>query len=382
MGRGFLQVKDQSRHEAHFLRYGSLNHWRGLAALMVVFYHSFWALAFKVEFTGITGLLQKASSIGYLGVHLFFVISGYCIVANIHRSALSRRTPGDFIRDRFLRIYPPYWAAFAFQVATMLLVAPFSNASSQGPVVDSFWVLAANLLLLEPYAGLPRGMVVSWTLVYEFGFYVLVGLGFAFSKWFGSYRGWAGVGIALAPISFFNLPQPAFLVLNYWPEFIFGGLVYLALLEKARQRGGWQWTFLATIPALTLAGVSFSKGEHIQHLPYAAGYALLLYFLAPFDRHITGAGWLRWLGITGAFSYSLYLIHIPILMPLSNLIRRCVNPETPALSIVILALWIVTIGGGYLFYRFCEIPMERWRFRARHSGADGLPLVASKESLP
>src|SRR5439155_17508769 len=45
----------------------------------------------------------------YLGVPLFFVISGYCISATVDSTRRKRQGPGQYFVRRFRRIFPPYW---------------------------------------------------------------------------------------------------------------------------------------------------------------------------------------------------------------------------------------------------------------------------------
>src|SRR5260370_7164480 len=91
-------------------RLPALTSLRFFAALHVVFFHF---LAFKILPS--EGWLGQISSIGYVGVSFFFVLSGFILVYTY----AGRDTPArDFWRARFARIYP----AFAF---SLLLTGPF-----------------------------------------------------------------------------------------------------------------------------------------------------------------------------------------------------------------------------------------------------------------
>ena len=361
--------------EHSFLRYSSLNHWRGIAALMVVAFHTSWATSWAGSPTPAFALSRSICSVGWSGVHLFFVISGYCIAANIHYRTIHQQPASSFIKDRFLRIYPPYWAALGVSICLGFLFSPFSHAGDEVKLFPTPQVFLTNLALIEPYCGTPSALIVSWTLVYEFGFYLLVAVGLAIFNRFGLGRFWVGSGVCLAFASFLKLPQPAFLVLNYWPEFLCGALIYLARLERLRNHHRCRWLYLLLIPVLAVMGLFVSHSERAGHFLIAGPFALLLYFLAPFDEQIVHARLLRWLGFIGAFSYSLYLIHATLLVRMSNFARRFVAPESAILGWIFLGMALGSVVGGYVFYQLCEVPLEVWRRHLRHTGSSRLDLA-------
>ena len=95
-------------------RYRSLDLWRGAACLAVVVYHAAGAATLSSGSSGFFDRLAlpalRVVGFGWIGVPVFFVISGYCIAATSdsqrHRGLPTRR----FFERRFWRIYPPYWA--------------------------------------------------------------------------------------------------------------------------------------------------------------------------------------------------------------------------------------------------------------------------------
>ena len=92
-------------------QYKTLDHWRGIAVLWVVSFHGFHTLAEKSLYP-VAEFLKSVAAPGWLGVHIFFVISGYCIAANVYKLVSTHRGPWDFIKGRALRIIPTYWLAF------------------------------------------------------------------------------------------------------------------------------------------------------------------------------------------------------------------------------------------------------------------------------
>ena len=101
-------------------RLQSIDALRGMAALGVVLYHAVSRTQNAVPhnfFQWPVKLMQFLSSFGYIGVFLFFVISGFCIHLQWAKSrAGGKEKPiqfGSFWRRRIRRLYPPYLMAFA-----------------------------------------------------------------------------------------------------------------------------------------------------------------------------------------------------------------------------------------------------------------------------
>ncbi len=96
-------------------RYRTLDAWRGLACVLVVIYHSTMHVAHVAEPGGnwwnrLGYSLLTATAKFAVGVPIFFVISGYCIMATLDSRRRKGEGVGVFFWRRFHRIYPPYWA--------------------------------------------------------------------------------------------------------------------------------------------------------------------------------------------------------------------------------------------------------------------------------
>ncbi len=106
--------------------------------------------------------LGECFKYGYLGVDVFFIISGFVILLSIQSFSIYK-----FIRSRISRLYPAFWVS----VIITFLVSYFYG--SERYAVD-FKQLSANLTMLNGFVGIKNIDGVYWTLLYEIKFYILV----------------------------------------------------------------------------------------------------------------------------------------------------------------------------------------------------------------
>ena len=163
-------------HQSSPNRLDSLQVLRGLAALFVVIGH----LVSIEARNSADPILSPSFVIGFFGVDLFFVLSGFVMVHTTrhfvaaHDWQARSRAGIEFALARAIRIYPAYWlAAFALMAYLLLSIGlPYdpSQLLGQSPVP-----FLAQSLLLWPQLPLPV-LAVGWTLVHEVHFYMMFGL--------------------------------------------------------------------------------------------------------------------------------------------------------------------------------------------------------------
>lgn len=344
-------------------RYRSLDHWRGFAALWVMLMHSF-APWLEVQSGAALWWVGLVIRHGALGVYVFFVISGYCITARAHHEFQVRGSMGHFLRDRLLRVYPPYWAALL-----LAMLFNIAGAFAHGLAIDSLGVLPDRLQLIgaglavEPWLDQGSYLGVAWTLAYEIGFYLIaaIGLGLVLR----TRQPWHGIALAVALVGLGLCPSVASWVplLSLWPHFALGGLVWL-LIHRLESPATRLVLGAVLIGAVLLCSFWQPSRRHLA-LQAACTCAFLVLALRPWDRLITGYAGLRWLGWVGTFSYSLYLIHAPVVTKFRNLLgRRWAATDSHS-------LWIPLVGCGlaivaaWCFYRVVEQRTEKWRQKYR-----------------
>ena len=134
-----------------------VNALRGLAALLVVVQH---AGSFAAQATNTPQADVLKLDFGTLGVLMFFTISGFVIGLNRHLPT------AEFLFRRALRIYPPFWAAYALSAIIVWSIG-----------LQTTWSWVAALLL--PSRATPAIYLPLWTLTFEVFFYALAAFVFS-----------------------------------------------------------------------------------------------------------------------------------------------------------------------------------------------------------
>ncbi len=372
-------------------RYESLDVWRGVACLSVVVFHSTFGYsvtpASKADMlmTGGSAMDWLATATAYLwvGVPLFFVISGYCISASVDAARRKPRPVGRFFARRFRRIYPPLWAFLALAVLLVWLVPnhamPAANFAGERPVPYADELSAANwagaATLTEEWrhhlGGPPREYLASqlWTLCYEEQFYLLAGLLLALvPRWY-----FAGVAVVSAVVALnvstlptvggfdpnrFRLPLPGFFFDGLWLAFAAGVAVYYRVNYATAKGRIYLDTLLAAGAFLALGGipnwVEFPQGVP-AYLVSAFAFALLLGWLHRYDAVAGSARLLAPLRYWGRRCYSLYLIHGPVVVLIQwNLYRLGVTSSAGAVFVTVPVCLIAALVPAALFHHWVE----------------------------
>lgn len=332
-------------------RMAHLDALRGAAALAVVWHHFYVVL---VHGFPIDGALRSAWPVrafmaagqwGALGVPVFFVLSGYCVGRTWTRSP----SWGDFARRRLRRIFPAYYASIALVAACALAAKLLGGVNDVAafPPLTSANVLATLTLFTAPASATPMVAWIYWSLTYEVAFYIVLALALALPARMHP-GALVAVGAAASGLAFFPQlaprPGPLFFC-DLWPIFALG--LALAFLEKSRRTAG-----LIAVPALAALIA-------VNHRPYYAGFVVAAAATA-------GIIWLgsrrlalprlRPLERIGVFSYSLYLVHVPLLLLVAKhlLLRPSLTPA--ALFFTGSAILAGLIAAAFGFHLLCERP--------------------------
>jgi len=280
---------------------------------------------------------------GYLGVDLFFVISGFVILMSAWG-----RGPGEFGISRLVRLMPAYWAS-------VLLGAAVYGLFREGNGVPG--VVVPNLTMMQGGLGIRNVDAVYWTLWVEMHFYVLVailaGIGITYrsclifmAAWMlgGVFADEAGnelLQIMLVPTwsPYFIAGMALYMIHRFGPTLLLWGYVAVSWL-LALHWGAWR------------AGNAFKGADDMVVSVVVTGIFLVMILVA------TGRlSWVRWSGLTvfGALTYPLYLVHSQLALPLLDAVYPGLN-RWVALVVVIAVSLIL----AYALHRLVEKPGARW----------------------
>jgi peptidoglycan/LPS O-acetylase OafA/YrhL len=285
---------------------------RGIAALWVVLFHAAAGHHLVHLEAALPDWLHAKLNEGHFGVPMFFVMSGFVIAYALQGQRIDVAYFARFTLRRAIRLGLPYWASIGVAIAFLEL----KGAATHTPVpVPTPGELAAHVVYLQDLLGVHQINAVYWSLCYEMQFYLLFCALVALAQRcsFPVFALAAAVSLAW-PLS--NLHVPG-LCLPYWHGFLLGAFTFWAL--QGALRPGYLALYATALLALWLwSGDRFTLVCVVTAWAiYAAGIARRM------DR------WLSWpaLQFVGMVSYSLYLIHNPVMGAGFNVAYR-VLPRT------------------------------------------------------
>ncbi|GAB3583401.1 acyltransferase family protein [Hymenobacter daeguensis] len=320
---------------------------RGIAALSVCLFH-FTTGALS---TFRHPVMQFVGHRGYLGVEMFFVISGFIIPFALARSNYSLSSFGKFMVRRFVRIGPPAYLAMGVLMGACFLVDYFHLSPAPFSKPISWPMLLHNVLFTIPFTSYSWINGIFWTLSIEFEFYLVLGLLFPLVRKYP--WGILALGLALSASNYIpGMPEQT--LFHYNVLFTFGMATWL-MFDKLISRT----YFFALLALFSVIGVF-----QVTPAPVLTGVATAL-----------AISYLRFSNPVATFfgniSYSLYLLHVIVGCSIELILIRLipvVNLATVVLSLLICISGAV--GVAYLFYRYIETPFTRLSgqlFRARRA---------------
>ena len=199
---------------------------RGVAAMLVVLFH-------LVGRTSAAALTSR----GYLGVSIFFVLSGFVITAMVGTRRVTPGFLGRFALRRMVRPDIPYWLNIALALVLMGIAVRIGIAKQPVQV----WQTAAHLAYLQEILGYPEINTVYWTLCLEVQFYLtLILLLWGAQALHAPWPRFIAVFVALLGFSLLAgmkwISTPAGLMLPYWWAFALGALCYWTLVGRVQAR--------------------------------------------------------------------------------------------------------------------------------------------------
>jgi peptidoglycan/LPS O-acetylase OafA/YrhL len=362
---------------------------RGIAILLVLFYHGF---ASRYGTTGLSGLpkfLVGLTAPGWAGVNLFFALSGFLITGIL----LDSKPRPDYFRRfywrRALRILPAYYAL-------LILLPIFGRYGLLGESVSwRFLALSAVYLAnVTVLFGVPMQFGVLWSLAVEEHFYLIWPVIVRYLR-----RG-AMVAVAifiaaaatLARVIAFRLGHDA---LGHYTWLVADGLAFgslLALLARSsRPSRALSWLIIVgAVAGIFMVVVPFRRAFLGGALDVTA-LNLLCAATVAVTLLLGASSWnslVRWriLRFFGEISYGLYLIHM-LVFNIFDSLQRQFFPEMPTFKghfgIMLVRFAVsapIAVGVAALSRRYFEEPFLRLKDRLRSVPASSPPEIGKHSS--
>jgi len=296
---------------------------RGIAALYVVLHHCY-LLCFP-GFPLNTGPAWAGWLLyGHFAVVVFIALSGFSLAVSPSRAGWRISSCRTFAQRRAWRILPAYWAALAISLWISTLV-PQPGAGA--PTFKSVWVYG---FLLQDIFGAPTPNGALWSIAVEAQLYAIFPLLLLLKRHAG-----VGVmmGMVLASVTLIGWLAPSVpvvhLLIRLTPQFalLFAvGVAAAALIDKPDWSARLPWlTLLAGLPTLLMVAYNGSEWtvRNLYWIDLTLAPAVGLLLAGVVNRRpaiVTQILETRAIRGLGRFSYSLYLIHAPIVVAVYQLI--------------------------------------------------------------
>lgn len=297
---------------------------------MVCLYH------FTEGFFLESDFLRQCFSRGYLGVEIFFVISGFVIPYTMFKGNYAINDGARFIIKRLLRIEPPYWLSIVL-IFILDYISTFFRHYKDKAIEADLSNLISHILHLNDFLDKPWLKGIYWSLAIEIQYYLLVAIVCPFLM----FRNRILTIILFVLFCLGRWLEMDETVFYYGCHFVTGMLLFNAHIGHLSDRQ----LLIGLVLAFGLTYWCFD----IYHLTAVVLAVFFIYFI---DKPMAPLVFL------GKISYSFYLIHIQIGWTLMDALLRSYPDGNRALFMILGIL--AAIFSSWLFYEIIEKPSHRW----------------------
>ena len=316
---------------------------RFIAAVLVVVYHYLFRgyaaddmSVLSFEFFG------PVARYGYLGFHLFFIISGFVILLSSYG-----KTAADFVISRMVRLYPAYWfCVTATFIVILLLGAPRYEAG--------FVQYLVNLTMIHGFIGFDSIDGVYWTLMVELKFYFII-FGLIIFKQIKRVKYYLGLWLLLAVVmTFYDVKYLGFFLFPEWSYYFIAGACFYLIHKEGKKP--YFFVLLAITYAMAIYYALETIGRLEAHFPGEFHASVIIFSISIFYGlfYLIATNQSKWFNrpgflVIGALTYPLYLIHENVGFILFNVFSSYANKY-----VILCAVSAAMLYVSYLINRFIE----------------------------
>ena len=316
---------------------------------------------------------------GWLGVELFFVLSGFLIGRQLLDVALGAQSVKSFWWRRWFRTLPNYYlflglnvllyatilhrpgGDFSFLIFSHALVSPFNSpffAESWSLAIEEWFYLLAPLLVVVFASVIPnrhRKFTVIVAMI------VIIIASVTARLWVAQHTE-GSIDATMRKMVMLRLDAIAFGVILAWLE------RYRAPLLAKFSRLWWMGVLAVLLASFYIGTLSQSLAILASPTGVDRVLAPLLFTLLPLASALLLAGTVglpvrerKWVSDQSKWSYSMYLLHFPLLLLILHFFGGFKDPN--ALFFGVVAWYLATVFGAALIYRWYEKPCMNLRER-------------------
>lgn len=369
-------VINKNIYKDHTLEYiPGLDGIRGIAILFVIIFH-LWEHGFTSSLPTPTSFF---SQMGWFGVDLFFVLSGYLITTTLLNIKDSPKYFKSFLARRFLRILPVYYL-FLLTLFTIVSITPIGSLTYfQWLIKNQIWLWLFLQNMYVALTGIPfPGVNHLWILSVELQFYLVWPL----VVYYSSRKRLMHVALFMILLSLVTRVVVIlfsqdwhftyFSTICRMDSLAFGSLAAIFLMERDRFKLLFKWiNIFFALSVISLISIIILQGglQFKGLLTNTVGFTFMGIIFATFIMKLvsgtinTGVSRLcesSCLIFLGKISYSLYIVHYPWLFFLSYYVLEVTNLKTFFCSssignVFFIACYIITsISIAFISWYFIE----------------------------
>jgi len=321
---------------------------KGLAAQLIVLHHlAFYGPMSDAALELAPGLIAWLYDYARMAVQAFLVVGGFLAARWLApEGVLLTRKPLRLLGRRYLALVRPFIVALLLAIAAAAFARSLitHEAIPEAPGVMQF---VAHALLIHGVTGIESLSAGVWYIAIDFQLFFLLLLLLTISR--NRVGNWLLIAaLTIASLFYFNRQAE----LDNWGIYFFGAYGLGAFAHwSSRHRQAWLWVALLLVTAIAALMLEFRP-----RLAVAVAVASLLAVSA--HTHLLSWPRSRILGWLGKISYSVFLMHFPVILVVAAVVHRLAPGEPLPNLFGMLLSWCLSLFVAAAFYHFVERPLR------------------------